>query len=117
MVGTPGEPQFESSWVNITIPKTTTQTIAFYKDHEGIVHLRGDAQDGGGSRIFNLPPGFRPPENKVISQVAECQCSGEDIGRVAVVGTSSEPGAAGAVLAPLDAKVISIDGISFRAES
>ena len=63
VVGAPGEPSFEPGWESKPIP--VDPSVAFYKDHEGIVHLRGVATGGLGSgAIFRLPPGFRPTGGK-----------------------------------------------------
>lgn len=41
----------------------------FTKDAQGVVHLKGLIHDGivaVGTRIFNLPPGYRPSEDRVF---------------------------------------------------
>src|SRR5262245_57955350 len=59
-VGAPGEPRFESGWENQPPSGPFVfESVAFYKDRTGIVHLRGVATKGGGV-IFYLPPGYRP---------------------------------------------------------
>ena len=54
VVGSPGEPQFVGSWTNAN----QTPRVAFFKNHEGIVRLRGSAENGTSAPIFILPPGF-----------------------------------------------------------
>jgi hypothetical protein len=65
-VGEPGQPGFEG-WHNIgTEGPFTYGRVEFYKDHDGIVHLEGVAEEGSsGPFIFTLPPGFRPASGQV----------------------------------------------------
>ena len=49
-VGAPGEPAFLNKWGNDTI--LSAPTVAFYKDHNGIVHLQGHAKGGDAEAIF-----------------------------------------------------------------
>jgi hypothetical protein len=117
IVGAPGEPAFESGWKN-PAPESSFSSVAFFKDHEGIVHLRGQPENGGGTRVFNLPPGFRPAEKKSISEVGVCACTTESFGFITIIGNSPpEPLLSGAVFVPLIAESISLDGVTFRAES
>lgn len=55
-VGDPGEPAFQSSWVNYD----SNRPAAFFKDPHGIVHCKGLVKSGAtGSVVFALPPGYR----------------------------------------------------------
>src|SRR5262245_56690258 len=54
-VGSPGEPVFMNSWHNVDPSKFAS--AAFFKDHEGIVHLKGYVRDGTKAPIFALPAG------------------------------------------------------------
>ena len=56
-VGTPNEPQFQGSCKNTG---GTLQTVRFYKDHEGVVHLEGRYECATPSSAFYLPAGYRP---------------------------------------------------------
>jgi hypothetical protein len=58
-VGTPGEPQFQNGCENSS---SMEQTVRFYKDHEGVVHLEGryGSCDAKGDIVFQLPGGYRP---------------------------------------------------------
>jgi hypothetical protein len=68
--------------------------------------------------MFNLPPGFRPPQNKTIFPVVACQCPSGAVGVLYIGGTApSEPINSGAVYVPIGATIISLDGVTFRAES
>jgi hypothetical protein len=57
LVGTPGNPGFESSFANNSI----TPPVGFYKDQFGVVHLQGGVNPpNSASTMFTLPPGYRP---------------------------------------------------------
>jgi hypothetical protein len=116
-VGAPGEPQFQNGWQNFG-PESLLEPVAFFKDHEGIVHLKGRATrlTSGSNLIFALPPGFRPAQDKVSIQVASCECSG-GVGELDISGTKPlEPTNSGAIYGPT-ANTVGLDGITFRAES
>jgi hypothetical protein len=117
MVGAAGEPPFQSGWENFE-PASPLEPVAFFKDHEGIVHLKGRAIGGTiSSRMFALPPGFRPAPNKVIIPVVSCECSDSPTGTINISGTkAAEPPNSGAVFGPA-ATVVGFDGVTFRAES
>lgn len=60
IVGDPGEPGFEDSWVAYGGGYTTP---SFYKDPGGVVHLKGLLKSGSigtGNAMFTLPKGYRP---------------------------------------------------------
>jgi hypothetical protein len=117
IVGAPGEPAFMNGWKDFE-PASSFDAVAFYKDHEGVVHLKGRGQGGTGTHMFNLPPGFRPPEKKTIFPVVACECPTDSIGVLNIGGNApSEPINSGAVYVPINATNISLDGITFRAES
>jgi hypothetical protein len=65
LVGAPGEPGFEGEASNLgsLSPTVPVQSVGFFKDHEGIVHLVGTAKAGNGGLVFRLPEGFRPANN------------------------------------------------------
>jgi hypothetical protein len=127
VVGTPGEPSFQNSWDN---GGGNGETAAFFKDHEGIVHLQGNIHGGtGGSTMFQLPAGYRPADGKVLRFAVMCTCAATDpqggqvslpTGQLDVEGPGVSPTSAGVVLIvpPLAAPgYVSLDGITFRAES
>jgi hypothetical protein len=117
IVGAAGEPAFVNEWKNFE-PTSSLDVVAFYKDHEGIVHLKGRGQGGTATRMFNLPPGFRPPEGKTIFPVVACECPADSFGVLNINGNSpSAPINSGAVYVPINATNISFDGVTFRAES
>jgi hypothetical protein len=64
-IGKPGEPQLEHECEQIQPSGPGANAIvAFYKDREGVVHLKGDYFCGvlTGIVAFKLPTGFRPSE-------------------------------------------------------
>jgi hypothetical protein len=61
LVGQPGEPAFQNSWVNQD--PTNFFPAGFAKDAFGVVHLRGLVNAGTSSAIFQLPVGYRPGKN------------------------------------------------------
>jgi hypothetical protein len=118
VVGAPGEPAFEPGWESRPIP--VDPNVAYYRDHEGIVHLRGVATGGGSGAIFRLPPGFRPTRGKILSFPVECSGSGGscnivNLGGVAIAG-SGLPTEGQLLIAPGTTELV-LDPITFRAES
>jgi hypothetical protein len=116
-VGAPGEPGFLNGWHNLPAPFEST---AFYKDHEGIVHLQGFVNVGSGEEpivglVFTLPVGFRPgtglslvfpnvEENEEISVLgSNVSSGGKDLS--GDIFANQGPGA-----------IVSLNGITFRAE-
>jgi hypothetical protein len=133
-VGSDGEPPFQNSWHNVTnaVPLPFSyETAAFYKDHEGLVHLRGAVVGGSkATAIFQLPPGYRPAPAKVLSLATTCiACShpdpqgetvGVSTGELTIFGSDIDPAIDGAVAIQdtlTGSGVVSLDGITFRAGS
>jgi hypothetical protein len=115
LVGAPGEPPFQNGWEDFE-PASLLEPVAFFKDHEGIVHLKGRAQGTNPSTIvFALPPGFRPAAGKVAMPAVSCECP-NGTGELNISGTSSEAFNSGAVYAPAT-PTVGFDGVTFRAES
>ncbi len=120
-VGTAGQPEFLNSWANSS-GAIHGETVAFYKDHEGVVHLRGEAMSGtAGSPIFHLPPGFRPGAGAFIRVPLACS-GGKDCEKgsssIAIVGSNFViPADEGEVLSPVEGTLVWLDGITFRAGS
>ena len=116
-VGAPGEPAFQHGWRNFG----DGNNVAFYKDHEGIVHLKGHA--GGGEAnfaIFQLPSGYRPPSGAILPFAVECNCGMELIGLVRIAGTFSGPSFDtfnGGVFGASGGTSINFGSIAFPAES
>jgi hypothetical protein len=116
-VGTPGEPTFEGIWKNFPEPQPF-ESVAFYKDYEGVVHLRGQAFGGGESPIFRLPPGFRPAESKQLEFQVGCTGSvvcADGTGALQIHGPGGSIGSG--VFAPSGATQAHLSGVTFRAES
>ena len=113
VVGAPGQPRFQNSWHNRTGGRSLT--VAFYKDHEGIVHLRGTASGGmWGVTIFQLPRGYLPAsDNHELVLAAACDCGAEGAGEVYIVGQDGAVGLGSSTNNP--GGLVSFDGITFRA--
>jgi hypothetical protein len=108
-VGAPGEPGFENGWSNTG----EGQTVAFYKDQLGIVHLRGIATGGTSAKtIFTLPSGFRPPTGPLLPFAVACLVCGPAGTGTLLVG---EEGPGTVEVTP--AGSVSMEGVTFRAES
>ncbi len=116
-VGAPGEPAFQNGWENLGTPGN--ENAGFFKDREGIVHLKGTLKPGGTSLIFQLPPGFRPTAGKMIRVAATCEgtpCN-EGTYPLTIFGPGVLPGFDGGVVAFTGAVFVGLEGVSFRAES
>jgi hypothetical protein len=115
-VGAPGEPAFQHDWQNFG----DGNNVAYYKDHEGIVHLKGHAGgDEPGFAIFQLPPGYRPPAGTILPFAVECNCP-EQLGLVRIAGTFSGPTFDtfnGGVFGASGGTSINFGSIAFPAES
>ena len=111
VVGAPGEPQFQSGWKN----DPSYNSAAFYKDQEGIVHLRGGVEGGTGSEtVFQLPVGYRPLQGK---QLRVPIAAGSDEASILVIESTNTAAeyVSGAVY-PVARTEFNLDGVSFRAE-
>ena len=109
-VGAPGEPAFQFGWHNVPSFEKA-ETVAFYKDQGGEVHLRGVATEGVNEEpIFQLPPGYRPSKNISMTVAGE---PGKVTTLVVLGPEESVPGA----MYPYEGKSVSLNGITFRAES
>jgi hypothetical protein len=112
-VGADGEPRFQNLWQNFG----GYETVAFYKDHEGTVHLRGALIDGSGI-AFQLPSGYRPAAGTILRMAIACSglnCP-TGAGKAEIFGPGVAPGSDGGVKLPVETQP-SLDGITFRAES
>jgi hypothetical protein len=113
-VGTPGQPGFllfEGShvWTNLG---GVHNTVAFYRDPLGVVHLKGVAkcilQDNcSTASIFTLPPEYRP-----AAQEAFPVLTGTGLARVDVTSTGVAVLRSPSVLTH---DWVTLDGITFRA--
>jgi hypothetical protein len=128
-VGAPGEPAFLNGCTAATLatPGVEVESPGFYKDREGRVHLKGAVLCPAGSAVaFQLPPGYRPANNRILTFSAFCLdgCTESDApsgdtndtrtGLVAIIGAGTPvPSGDGAVLG--EGTEMSLDGLSFRA--
>jgi hypothetical protein len=120
-VGTPGEPPFETGAGNELPPGPGVlfEKAGFYKDREGVVHLKGMVH-GTGDGFFRLPPGYRPAEITVIFLPAVCRDCGStlpDAMQLAIQGGGFNADRDGMVAGGGTASqhVFSLDGVTFRA--
>lgn len=103
--GTGNSYDFQNSWVNFA---TYYQSAAFYKDVEGVVHLKGLVKNGVVNwqyPIFVLPPGYRP-----LQASAHVVVSNNALGRVTVSNNGNLAVDFGS------SAFVSLDGITFRVD-
>lgn len=105
-VGTSGNPVFATGCQNRGAP---TGDVAFYKDREGVVHLKGVVVGCSTYNVFALPDGYRPAPG-VSVQLPN---------NVTVDGAGVTPGYDGMVSCTTHSvgDACSLDGIAFRAGS
>src|SRR5437763_543025 len=127
-VGAAGEPAFQNSWMNTCCAgaNDVVEKVGFYKDREGVVHLKGEAK-GGTSTIFQLPVGYRPANHKLLFFAAACGCSATDsptgdtvnlpTGTLRIFGSGFSAADEGSVLLGNGGTSVHLDGITFRAAS
>lgn len=131
-VGTLGQPEFLNGATNATESGVEFADTGFYKDHDGIVHLTGFVKAGEEkATIFVLPVGFRPAAGTVIAvnvlcrgESKECETdspTGDEQRFVQLVVAGTNATIEGT---PVDGRVlarpgvsVSLDGVTFRAES
>jgi hypothetical protein len=119
VVGAPGEPVFQAPFKDES--SSPALAVAFFKDHEGVVHLTGFAAGGPSSDggVFHLPPGFRPPSGKILNLQTGCngipECN-DGVGSLDIYG-SGFGASDGLVQGPFGAISVRFEEIIFRAES
>lgn len=114
--------EFLNGWTNVKLSLGAfPETVAFYKDQEGVVHLRGEAISGAeGTIIFRLPPGDRPSSTRFVREPVACFGAGcpKGIGAITIAGSNFKISAdEGGVFAPGEATGVFLDGVTFRAGS
>ena len=120
LVGANGEPLFQHSWQNGA--NSFDEPLGFYKDRSGVVHLRGRIINGSpNNSIFQLPAGYRPAAGKYAVFPAACDCATAQTTIIAVQGSGFAASADGSVTMQNGSlstgRFLSLDGISFQAES
>jgi hypothetical protein len=128
-VGAAAEPGFQNGWIDSpsTPSLPSPETVAFYKDREGVVHLKGQTVGGPSVQaIFQLPAGYRPASGKVLQFAAPCGCEISDsngdtvavpTGRLSVFGSGFGIDGSVVLQTPLSGggtKFVNLDGITFR---
>lgn len=118
-----GEPAFQNNWQNIGFDGTYTyESVNFYKDPDGFVHLAGAIKNTSGSAyntvIFTLPAGYRPDYTHRTPIVAASGALTTKLWAVEVqedgdviVCTANNPGSGSTSVKNL----ISLEGIRFMA--
>ncbi len=110
LVGTAGEPSFQNNWQNAG----TLDRVGFYKDREGVVHLKGAAMGGTSNNvIFGLPPGYRPTAGELVTIAVGCDCPASSGTASVTVGGP----VGGVTLNNATVNAVFFDGVTFRAES
>ena len=85
IVGEPGEPPFESGWIDLF-----GFEAGFYKDSEGLVHLKGTIVPGAsGLTAFTLPDGYRPSQPLRLPG-AGYQSSGDELAVAAYLAIETD---------------------------
>lgn len=109
LVGGGGEPAFAGAWINYGGSAGSDRpSLAFYKDPNGMVKLRGSVKSGAGL-IFTLPVGYRPSGMEHWA-VANYNGSGWQTGYVSVYSDGHVSLDSGSNF------LVALDAISFRAE-
>ena len=60
---------FQNGWVNY---KNSYNNGGYYKDRDGVVHLRGLVKSGNNHGIFTLPAGYRPAARQLFGVCRVC---------------------------------------------
>jgi hypothetical protein len=102
-IGTAGEPAFRRGSRNFG---QGFSTAAFFRDHEGIVHLKGTVTADAFAVTFTLPPGYRPAQVLFVPTVATSAASAVLIKSNGDVEVRGGPGAT---------NNYTLDSITFRA--
>lgn len=91
---------YQNGWVDY---HASYNSVGYYKDPFGVVHLRGIAKDGAnGTAIFTLPAGYRPNKEMIFAAASNSAFGYVDIAT------------GGAVVATGGNTWFSLDGITFR---
>jgi hypothetical protein len=102
LINAPSEPPFAPNWKNFAMGYAVA---GFYKDREGVVHLQGTVEGNGTtSLVFTLPPGYRPAAYQPLPGI------GNGVPTTVTVRESGE-------VISNNPEIVSLNGITFRAES
>lgn len=105
-------PALVNSWANYINANPTLhwERAGYYRDHMGIVHLRGLIQNGSAPTIFTLPVGYRPKERQLFLSVS-AGGSPDTYARIDILANGTV-----AAVAYGSNNYLSLNNISFRAE-
>jgi hypothetical protein len=127
-VGAAGEPPFKNGCTNFQEDDGVEfESVGFYKDREGVVHLQGVYQcPAAGDIPFQLPPGYRPTNGRYLAPTVGCggcvrtDSDGDTVtvenGLLVIVGAGAMPGDSsvdGALVG--EGHIVGLDGVTFRA--
>lgn len=113
-VGTSGEPQFQNGCANIG---GHDSTVAFMKDREGFVHLKGQYTCAKPGKVaFQLPAGYRPARDTFEWFPQSGSSAGSVYVTIGGTGFHIEGGDVEGEVVCVDVSCY-LDGITFRAES
>jgi hypothetical protein len=109
-IDTPGQPPFQNAWSN---NGAGFSTAAFYKDSQGVVHLKGTLLTSADATVaFTLPTGYRPSQG-LSMPVGSLENAGAAGGGFLVIRANGEvlPDCAGGTTCHAG-----MDGLTFRAQ-
>jgi len=118
IVGAAGQPPFLNGSENRVLPEGEYQSVGFYKDGQGIVHLEGVVKPGTVDPliglVFELPVGYRPAAGKFVA----FQPSSKQSVLIGGTGTKLQTvNTSGMVLIPgPEGEPVPLGGISFLAQ-
>jgi hypothetical protein len=111
VVGAPGQPKLGDGCAN---SPDSAEQAAFFKDREGVVHLKGNVICEASNTLFQLPEGYRPATGEQL-QYPEPSDNFLNIFGPGVTGVSS--GAVQCLAPPGLVSGCWLDGVTFRAAS
>jgi hypothetical protein len=106
---------FAGQWVNADADKFNP--AGYFKDTQGIVHLRGVVQNTSGASlignpIFSLPPDYSPEKQEIHTTITG---TSNEIGRIDILPSGDGANNGSVILMKGSPEFISLDGITFRA--
>jgi hypothetical protein len=104
----------QDGWQNVD---ANFNPAGYFKDSQGIVHLRGVVQNTSGASligkaIFSLPPDYSPEQREIHTTIAG---TANEIGRIDIL-PSVDAANGSVILMKGSPEFISLDGITFRAK-
>lgn len=104
-------PTLLNGWVPFSSSSPTAQ---FYKDSNGVVHIRGFIKSGlGNAIVFNLPPGYRPGAFSAMPVVSAADAAGAGLSSGTI---NIQPNGQIQTAVNIKNGFLTLDSISFLAE-